>query len=57
MPQGKRNTVSNAKRKNVSPKRQDTNGPKKLTRTSTDMVAKAPPGTARHMRIYRVRFG
>ena len=51
-----RNTVTNAKRQNVSPKRQDTNGTKKLTRTSTDMVAKAPPGSITRRRINRARF-
>ena len=48
---------TSAGRKNLSPKDQNKNGTKKQTRTSTAMVAKAPPGSAVRRRLGRVRFG
>lgn len=48
---------TNAKRRNLTPKQQKNNGTKQQTRTSTGMVAKAPPGTVRGRRLGRARFG
>lgn len=55
--QGKRSTKSNAKRNKVPPRQQAYNGTLKVTRTSTDMVAKAPPGAIMRTHYNRVRFG
>lgn len=56
MPGKKTSTKSNATRKNLTPKDQNKNGTKKVTRTSTGMVAKTPPGSTRGRQMGKFRF-